>query len=311
MRLAHCSDLHLLSLEGARWIDFANKRWIGGMNLITNRGRHYHTEAFEHMIDDLNASGVEHVICSGDVTNLGLESEFRFARGLFERLALGPAGVTVLPGNHDAYVAQGATHFEAIFGDYATSDPDWSWADGEADRWPVVRVRGSLALIGLSTSLQTPWFTAWGQIGERQRERLRSALGDPRLRDKARVVAIHHPPAGRRAMSRIRGLRDRAEFAAILAEQGASLIIHGHEHRDLRETLAIPTGTVDVLGIQSGTYGADDPTRTARYRIFEIDDAGRVVSHSTRVWRRDRNRFDRDEDGSTVGAASTRDPEPS
>ena len=29
MRLAHCSDLHLLSHDGARWMELANKRWIG------------------------------------------------------------------------------------------------------------------------------------------------------------------------------------------------------------------------------------------------------------------------------------------
>ena len=34
MRIAHCSDLHLLSLAGARALDFVNKRWIGGLNLI-------------------------------------------------------------------------------------------------------------------------------------------------------------------------------------------------------------------------------------------------------------------------------------
>ncbi len=291
MRLAHCSDLHLLSLDGARVLDFANKRWIGGMNLITSRGRHYHTQAFEDMIADCNTLGVEHVLCSGDVTNLGLEQEFTFARSLFDRFTLGPVGVTVLPGNHDAYVAAGATHFTKIFGDYATPDADWVWDDGDRDPWPIVRVRGPLALIGISTSLQTPWFTAWGRIGPRQLARLRSALGDPRLADKARVVAIHHPPAGIRAASRIRGLRDRVEFAQILADQGASVVVHGHEHRDLRETLPIPGGTVEVLGVQAGTYHAVDPTRTARYRLFDINDAGRVTSHRLRVWHRDRRGF--------------------
>ena len=48
---AACTD-HVF-LTGGHVLDFANKRWIGGMNLITNRGRHYHTEAFEDMIEDL------------------------------------------------------------------------------------------------------------------------------------------------------------------------------------------------------------------------------------------------------------------
>ena len=118
MRLAHCSDLHLLSLEGARLLDFANKRWIGGLNLLTSRGRHYHTRAFEDMVADFAPAGVDHVVCTGDITNLALEQEFRFARERFDRIGLGAHGVTVVPGNHDTYVAHGATHFAEIFPDY-------------------------------------------------------------------------------------------------------------------------------------------------------------------------------------------------
>ncbi len=297
MRLAHCSDLHLLSLEGARTLDFASKRWIGGMNLLTNRGRHYHTEAFEDMVADLNALGVDHVLCTGDVTNLAFEQEFRFARVLFDRLTLGAHGVTVLPGNHDAYVDEGRAHFAAIFADYATTDPGWTWDDGapssEAGPWPIVRVRAGVAIIGISTSFQTPWFTAYGRVGERQLARLGRALADPRLRGMARVVAIHHPPAGRRARSRIRGLKDREAFAAVIALHGAELVVHGHEHRDLRGTLPARSGVVDVLGVPSGTYEAGKPDRTARYRVFDIGD-GAVISHHLRVWDRDRRAFDRD-----------------
>jgi 3',5'-cyclic AMP phosphodiesterase CpdA len=294
--LAHCSDLHLLSLEGTRKLDFANKRWIGGMNLLTNRGRHYHTEAFEDMVADLNASHIDHVLCTGDVTNLAFEQEFRFARARFDQLRLGPTGVTVLPGNHDAYVDEGRAHFAHVFADYSTADPDWRWDDGDPSPWPIVRVRGEAAIIGMSTSHQTPWFTAYGRAGERQLARLESALADSRLSGLCRVVAIHHPPAGKRAASMIRGLKDREAFAAIIAKHGAELVVHGHEHRDLRETLPTPTGTVEVLGVPSGTYEANKPEKTARYRIFEIAE-GRVISHHLRVWHRDRRLFDHDPKG--------------
>src|SRR3954453_20032276 len=107
LRVAHCSDLHLLSHDGARWLDLANKRWIGAMNLLSNRSRHYHVAAFDDMIADLDAQGIEQVLCTGDVTNLALRQEFEFARGKFDKLAGGGARVTVVPGNHDAYVAEG------------------------------------------------------------------------------------------------------------------------------------------------------------------------------------------------------------
>ncbi len=303
MRLAHCSDLHLLSLEGTRKLQFANKRWIGGLNLLTSRSRHHHTEAFEDMVADFAAAGIDHVLCTGDVTNLAFEQEFRFARARFDKIALGPNRVTVLPGNHDAYVQEGATHFAAVFGEYFMSDPHFV----TADPWPVVRVRGPAAIIGLSTSMETPWFTAYGRVGSRQLERLEQVLTDPAITDKVRVVAIHHPPAGKRAASRIRGLKDRDGFAQVLARAGAELVVHGHEHRDLSESLQGPDGPIPVLGIQSGTYEANDPTRTARYRVFEIEDgAGRRASiqHHLRIWHRDRRVFELDDQSPREAAAS-------
>ncbi len=300
MRIAHCSDLHLLSLTGVRKRQFANKRWIGGMNLLSNRARHYHADAFEDMVADLATVGVDHVLCTGDVTNLAFAQEFAFARTFFDRLPHGPDHVTVLPGNHDAYVQEGVGLFAEAFGDYARSDADWRWTDDrgvtpDPDRaaWPLVRVRGPLALIGLSTSRQSPWFTANGRIGQAQLARLAQVLGDPRLQGKARVVAIHHPPAGKRARNPIRGLKDHAEFAAVLAEHGAELVVHGHEHRDLRERLPTPKGEIEVLGVQSGTYEAGHPERTARYRIIELEN-GRITGHHLRVWHRSRRVFERD-----------------
>jgi 3',5'-cyclic AMP phosphodiesterase CpdA len=302
MRLAHCSDLHLLSHDGARWLDLANKRWIGAMNLLSNRSRHYHVDAFDDMVSDLNALGVDHVLCTGDVTNLALRQEFVFARSKFDKLALGPLGVTVIPGNHDAYIAEGVPLFAELFAELSACDPGWEWRAADAAQeedepddlhWPIVRVRGALALIGTSTSRATPWFTAYGRLGAGQLARLRNVLGDPRLSDKIRVVAIHHPPGGKRARNRIRGLRDHAAFAEVIAQTGAHLIVHGHEHRDMIEALPGPSGPVPVRGIASGTYFRERPghgDRIARYRIYELAE-GNVVSDHVRIWDRARRAF--------------------
>jgi 3',5'-cyclic AMP phosphodiesterase CpdA len=298
MRLAHCSDLHLLSHDGAGWLKLLNKRWIGAANLITNRSRHYHVAVFEQMVEDLNAQGIEHVLCTGDVTNLALEQEFVFARARFDKLSNGPTHVTVIPGNHDAYVPEGIEHFARVFDEYHRADDGWQWTDADRVddrdddlRWPIVRIRGELALIGVTTSRATAWFTAYGMVREGQLARLRRVLVDERLRGKARVVAIHHPPAGPRAESRIRGLHDHAAFAAVIAETGADLIVHGHEHRDMTETLAGPTGPVQVRGVASGTYENKHPEFAARYRIYEID-RGSVRADHLRVWSPERRCFE-------------------
>ena len=218
------------------------------------------------------------------VTNLALKQEFEFARAKFDRLAGGPEHVTVIPGNHDAYVAEGIAHFAKIFGPYHTSDPGWPAG------WPIVRVRGELALIGISTSMATPWFTAYGRVGAAQLARLGAILSDDRLRGKARVVAIHHPPAGKRAEKRIRGLRDHAAFAQVIAEHGAELIVHGHEHVDVREELLGPHGPVPVRGVASGTYRHTRPDRIARYRIFDIQN-GSIQSDHERIWDPEQHNF--------------------
>jgi 3',5'-cyclic AMP phosphodiesterase CpdA len=289
--LAHCSDLHLLSHDGARWLELANKRWIGAMNLLSNRSRHYHVAAFDDMIADLNAAGVDHVLCTGDVTNLALRQEFEFARGRFDQLAHGTGNVTVIPGNHDAYVAEGVPLFRELFADYARTDPGWEHTADDPDaHWPIVRIRGELALIGVSTSRATPWFTAYGRVGQAQLARLGAILADERLRGKVRVVAIHHPPAGPRAESKIRGLRDHAEFASVIGEHGADLIVHGHEHRDMTCAIAGPRGPVPVRGVASGTYFHNKPDRTARYRIFEIVN-GVVKTDHVRVWDPEKHAF--------------------
>jgi 3',5'-cyclic AMP phosphodiesterase CpdA len=284
MRIAHFSDVHLLSLKGARWIDFFSKRWIGGLNLLTSRSRHHHAAIFDAMVEDFNRGGVDHLIATGDITNVALESEFAYARTKFDAIDLGPGEVTVIPGNHDAYVEKGREHFEAYFVDYFRSDAGFD----EDHSWPSVRIRGHVAVIALSTSLQTPWFTCWGRVGDDQLARLEAVLSDPRLAGKLRVVAIHHPPAGERARRKNRGLRDQSDFAAILERAGAELVLHGHEHEDLYEELAGPDGPIPVRGIQSATYEAGRPALRARYRIYEVAEVGArrpaVVGETIKVW---------------------------
>jgi 3',5'-cyclic AMP phosphodiesterase CpdA len=190
-------------------------------------------------------------------------------------------------------VAEAAGLFEQIFEPYCTSDPAWNVGGGE--RWPIVRVRGDLALIGLSTSQPSAWFMGHGTVGPTQLDRLEQTLLDPRLADKLRVIVMHHPSAGRHARSLRRGLRDRDAFAAVLARAGAELVVHGHEHLDLRETLPGVDGrAIPVLGVQSGSYGIDSRRKRARYRVFTIGrraSAGpsarpEIVSAGLRTWRR-------------------------
>lgn len=293
MRLAHVTDVHLLSLDGTRLRDFVNKRWSGGLNILLNRGRHYLTEVFDALVDDLNGLDVEQVACTGDVTNLSLASEFRFARAHFDRIALGPENVICVPGNHDNYIAEVAGVFEDVFAPYCAADAEWRWPDGSA--WPIVRIRGDLALVGLTTSQASGMLMGYGTVGAAQLARFGSVLADPRLAGKFRIVVMHHPSTGKHAASFRRGLHDREAFAAVLADRGAELVLHGHEHLDLRGELPGPDGPIPVHGVQSGSYAIDSARRRARYRVYTIERGGprpRLTSMETRTWRPGRAAFE-------------------
>lgn len=263
MRLAHISDLHALDLSGVNPLSLVGKRLLGLANLKSKRRDKHPLRIFEALIADLNAVAPDHILSTGDTTNLSLRSEFLRARSLLDGLTLSPRNITVIPGNHDRYVLAAVFDrwFEKILAQYCASD------DGAVD-YPLVRTRGELALIGCSTAWPCPPPFADGWLGAAQVDRLRELLRAHR--GKFRIVALHHPPVKNR-WEILRGLRDRGRFAQAIADEGAELVLHGHEHRDLRAALAGPDGNVPVIGVGSSTYNSAEPERTARYNVYSIE----------------------------------------
>jgi 3',5'-cyclic AMP phosphodiesterase CpdA len=275
VKLAHFSDVHALSLDGVRPWQFLNKRVAGYLNLRLNRRDKHPVALFRAIVEDLNARPVDHVIVTGDLTNLSLRPEFELARAILDGIHLGSEQVTVIPGNHDVYTLGALQQklFRRLLQPYASSD------GRTAVEFPLVRVRGEVAIVGLSTALPSPPPLADGWLGSAQLDALDRVLGD--LEGKFRVLLLHHPPyTNRHAI--LRGLRDRRPLQKILARRGCELVLHGHEHRDLSVTLPGPRGPIPVIGVGSGTYDDARPERRARYNVYTIE-SGRLVSVETRV----------------------------
>ncbi len=249
----------------------------GWVNLqLARRDKRIPRRASKRWIADLNQQVVDEVIVSGDLTNLSLPPEFALARTILDRLQLGPTHVTVVPGNHDVYTlgARRTRAFETTLGPYALGD-------GQTEVvYPVERARGDLFILGLSTARPSPPPFADGVLGKAQLGRAREALA--RHAGKFRIVVLHHPPVDNR-MSFLRGLRDRAGLQAVLAEVGCELVVHGHEHRDLRSEVVGPHGAIPVLGVGSATYADARPERAARYNIYEITD-GKLGAVEQRIF---------------------------
>jgi len=99
------------------------------------------------------------VAVTGDLTHLGLPEEFRQVAGWLRRLG-SPEKITVVPGNHDAYVSAPWQETYGAWTPYLEGD-EGSLAAG----YPILRVRGPAALIGLSSARPSGPFLAMGSIG--------------------------------------------------------------------------------------------------------------------------------------------------
>jgi 3',5'-cyclic AMP phosphodiesterase CpdA len=177
----------------------------------------------------------------------------------------------VIPGNHDVYVweAYFARHFEHAVSPYCLGDDA---ADGARASYPFVRVRGQVALIGCSTALPSPPPLADGWLGRRQLDAIEAALQNQAGR--FRILLIHHPPLPQ-SLDLLRALRDRRRLQEVLRRTGCELILHGHEHRDLRGELPGPGGPIPIIGASSSTYSDPRPDRCARYNIYDVKTAPR------------------------------------
>jgi len=261
--LAHLSDLHLASQPSMS--ELAGKRGLGFVNWQRKRKYIHRPGVLDAITRDLKAQSFDHVAVTGDLVNLSLPAEYAQAKRWLQALG-DPGDVTVVPGNHDAYVRSAEKSPAASWGEYMRGD------DGR-DRFPFIRRRGNVALIALSTGVPTGPFMATGRLGQRQLADFAEALEQTRA--SFRVVLIHHPPVSppRRFLRR---LTDAAIFRGVLAAKGAELLLHGHDHRRLFNWLQGPDGKkIPAIGAPSASAHArhadEDP---AGYHIFHIDSTG-------------------------------------
>ncbi|HEY4185642.1 MAG TPA: metallophosphoesterase [Polyangia bacterium] len=288
-RLAHVTDPHFRSFEGAHLGDFLGKRAVGALNLVVNRRRHHKMELLAALGEDLRHQPLDHVALTGDLSNVSLEAEWREALRWIGETNQAPDALTVIPGNHDAYVAEVVKSrvFETLFAPFQSSD-----LPALPERYPFVRFRGPLALVAINSCVATGDLGAWGEIGAAQLARLEGVLTSPALADRTRVVLLHHPPVQLKG-GEDRNLKDRAAFSATLARAGAELILHGHDHRDETATLPGPDGqAIPVVGAGSASY-AGSAEKRARYNIYEFEGAARRanITRVTRAHQEERDAF--------------------
>ena len=256
--LAHLSDPHLAPLPRPRWHELAGKRATGYINWRRRRMLVHRADVLARVTADLKAQAPDHIAVTGDLVNIALPGEFPPARAFLAALGT-PHDVTLVPGNHDAYVRDADP--QSHWGEFMRGD------DGQAS-FPFLRRRGSIALIGLSSAMPTAPFMATGRLGSAQLARLAELLA--RCGDLFRVVLVHHPPRSKPGR-RFKRLLDGEELCAVLARHGAELVLHGHDHERALFTLPGPRAPIPVVGVPSASEAPPGEHDPAGYNLYRID----------------------------------------
>jgi 3',5'-cyclic AMP phosphodiesterase CpdA len=261
--LAHLSDPHLPPLPRPRPFELAGKRMLGYLNWTRNRHRYHRRDVVDVLMSDLQAQVPDHIAVTGDLVNLALEAEFEPALAWLESVGQ-PERVTVVPGNHDAYVRATRDRFAEIFASYLAGDG----APDNETLFPALRRRGPVALIGVSSAVPTPPLMATGWLGRSQMDALERVLAGLAAEQLFRILLIHHPL---RSSARAKRLTDSAELMTLLKQYGVELVLHGHDHVHSTIWVEGPNGaSIPAIGVPSASALAHGHYPDAAYNLFSI-----------------------------------------
>jgi 3',5'-cyclic AMP phosphodiesterase CpdA len=266
--LAHLSDPHL-PMPQAAVAQLLNKRATGYYNWWRHRVQLHLPEALAGIVADIKAQHPDHIALTGDLVNVALPQEYRRAADWLAAFD-SPDRLTVIPGNHDVYVAMPWAESLGLWGTYMAGDGQPPAAG--FDVFPILRRRDGIALIGLSSGAPKPPLLATGDLGAGQiarAERLLEETGRERL---CRIVLIHHPPLT--DQSRFKHLTDASAFQAMIRRVGCEAVLHGHNHRSEIARITGPKGAVPVMGVTSASAAPESKYGRARYHLIHIDRDG-------------------------------------
>ena len=237
VRIAHLSDLHLLSLEGAVPFRLFNKRITGYANLRFNRRSKHKPFAVRAAAKAIRALGVDHVVITGRSLEPGARARVR-ARAELPRRRSRPAPGPGEPGaGQPRRLHARRVPLEALprllRAVPALGSPG-ARRRGKRGAFPFVHLRGPVAIIGLSTAVPRLPLVASGRdwAGAARRARPR-----PRPTRRSASRTRRHPPAPPAPQPREPPRRRSRAWPTPPRRCASSqrltrgLVLHGHLHR--------------------------------------------------------------------------------
>ncbi|MBN2012082.1 metallophosphoesterase [candidate division KSB1 bacterium] len=241
MKIAHLSDLHISPLSRPENSD------------ITRRLLNYALE-----------EGVEHIVVTGDLTDLARPDDFWEARKIFNDYGLlNPSKLTVIIGNHDIFggvhlardLIKYPTQCDAVnynrkvheFKSYFLETFENIYVADSAVIFPFIKPVGDLMFIGVNSIAQYSklrnLFAAKGRIYKSQLTDLETLLKKYGHDAKKRILLIHHhfnkqadtqfssrQPMLKRIELHANRLQYKRKLYRLMRKHNIDLTLHGHEH---------------------------------------------------------------------------------
>jgi 3',5'-cyclic AMP phosphodiesterase CpdA len=248
-----------------------SKRGLGAANLMLRRQWQFPPERARRLVRQVEALAWEHLVITGDLTQLGMAEEFALARReLAPLLARGTARVTVIPGNHDRYVPEAAVPgaVETHFGEFFQPGPE---------RFTGKHLGGRWWLAAWDSAVPMPAFRASGIVAEATLAATERWLAG--LPAGARVVVANHYPVLFPPHYRVRPRHELVNLAAVRAwvvRNPIDLYLHGHDHRNWTVRLDRPGRPLLAVNSASSTQVPGRHQGSA-FHVIQLADEGLPV----------------------------------
>ncbi len=216
MRLAHLSDLHF-----GRRVDLGHLRSLE---------------------EDLPTTGAELLVITGDLTDRGRTSQFRWARDFLKSLGI---PFIAVPGNREVSASAfwewmvpslAMARFRSFF--------------GTSDRILHQCEKSKVVFFGLNSVHPFP---SWpGKIPRATRYWLKQQAAE--MTECSKVLFLHHPvlPVIRGSSFWAHTLSDAGELLNICSEMGINLILQGHKHRSAVAEVHVPARNARIVVSAAG-----------------------------------------------------------
>ncbi|AKK20298.1 metallophosphoesterase [Candidatus Liberibacter africanus] len=264
--LAHISDIHLSYPPS--FFELSPKRLIGLANWHFNRKKYFSHATANLLINDIFSHNVDHLSITGDLINFTSKREISAATHWLKSLG-NPYNISIVPGNHDAYTRKAKAKSLLAWEQYITSD-SYPIDSTKKNLFPYLRIRDNIALIGCSTAIATPPFTANGYFGQKQAHDTSNLLRKTNKEGLFRVIMMHHPPIldTSSVYNRMFGIK---RFKKMIWHEGAELILHGHTHLNSLHWMENTKKLIPVVGIASASQKINYHKPQASYNLFYIE----------------------------------------